>query len=157
MAWGGPNTAQVIAPPPLLFLGAAALGVAADQPLGLRPLGARGGRVALGAALFATGAGLGLWTVHLFKRAGTNVVPDKPTTALVTSGPFRRSRNPGYICQALMYLGVVAAFGSTIGLVLFGPLIALLNARVIAREEAYLERLFGDDYRRYRAAVPRWL
>ena len=157
MAWGGADTARVVAPPPLMFLGAAAAGRVLDRMLGLAPFGNRRSRVAAGATLFGSGAALAIWATVLFKRAGTNVVPNRPATALVTSGPFRWSRNPGYIGQMLMYLGLVARGGSVGGLVLLVPLLHVLNTRVIAREEAYLEGRFGEPYRRFKRAVPRWL
>ena len=157
MAWGGPDTARVVAPPPLMFLGAALAGRALDRLLRLPRLGDGRTRLAAGVTLFGAGGALALWAAVLFKRAGTNVVPDRSATALVTSGPFRWSRNPGYIGQTLMYLGLAARGGSLGGLALLGPLLHVLNSRVVVREEAYLERRFGDAYRRYTQTAPRWL
>lgn len=157
MAWGGPNTAQVLAPPPALFLGASLIGAALDKLLDVEPVGPKRVRRRLGAALVIAGFALEGWTAWSHKRRGTAVMPSKPTTALVTSGPYAVTRNP-------MYLGMVATFaGGQIFRGAIGPwlllpgLLALVNETVISREERYLESRFGGDYRRYRARVPRWL
>ena len=158
MGWGGRDTARVVAPPPLLYLAAWLAAVLADLLLRLDGLGMRAApRLLLAAVLFTAGAALGLWALALMKRAGTNVIPDRPTTALVTSGPFRWSRNPGYLCQTLIYLALVVAADSHSGLVLLAPLLVLVHYGVVKREERYLERLFGDEYRAYRRRVRRWV
>jgi len=77
--------------------------------------------------------------------------------AVVTTGPFRWTRNPIYLGMALCTAGVA------VGLNLLWPLLVLpfviwaIRRRVIAREEQYLDRVFGREYRRYRERVPRWL
>jgi protein-S-isoprenylcysteine O-methyltransferase Ste14 len=93
----------------------------------------------------------------LMFRAGTTPNPHRPTTALVAHGPYRFTRNPMYLGLALLYLGLALLVNSAWPLALFPVAIMLVDRWVIAREEAYLERVFGDAYRAYQARVRRWL
>ncbi len=76
---------------------------------------------------------------------------------LVTGGIHGWSRNPIYIGMFLIYAGIGIAAGSPWILILALPLAIILHYGVVPREEAYLERRFGDAYRDYRARVRRWL
>jgi protein-S-isoprenylcysteine O-methyltransferase Ste14 len=83
-----------------------------------------------------------------FQAAGTNIPPTLPTTALVVDGPYRRTRNPLYLGMTLVYLGLGVAAGSLWAIRLVVPLLWVMNTAVIAREEHYLERKFGDSVMR---------
>ena len=100
---------------------------------------------------------LALLTLRALSRAHTPVDPMKPTTALVTDGPFRYSRNPIYVAWTLLYLGVAFLVNALWILLLVVPVLLVLRYGVIAREEAYLTRTFGDAYRQYTTQVRRWL
>ena len=100
---------------------------------------------------------LALATLRVLSRARTPVDPMKPTTALVTEGPFRYSRNPIYVALTLLYVGVALLINALWILLLVVPAVLVLRYGVIAREEAYLTRKFGDAYRQYTAQVRRWL
>ncbi len=146
----------VVAPPPLLFLGFILLGLVLDL---IWPSSLPVGSFQYIAGLAALGLGVALlaWTIRLFRRAGTNVETRKPTHTLVTTGPYRISRNPIYIALSLIYVGI-GVLGDNLWLVgLIVPALLTIRYGVIAREEQYLEGKFGDDYRRYRSAVRRWL
>ncbi len=158
MASTGGDTPGVIAPPPLLFLGALAIGAALDFGL-LRVSTGLPGWLRLGAGgLLAAAAGtLVVGALGRFRRAGTAVEPWRPSTALVTDGIYRFTRNPVYSAMALLYLGLALAMDSGVALVLLPPLLAVVQAGVVSREERYLESKFGDEYRHYRASVRRWL
>ncbi len=148
----------VIAPPPLLFLGALAVGLALDFGLLRVPTGLpRAVRLGLGVVLAVAGAALAAGALGRFRRAGTAAEPWRPSSALVTDGVYRFTRNPMYLAMTLIYLGLALATDSALTLVLLPPLLALVQVGVISREERYLERKFGDDYRRYRSSVRRWL
>jgi len=92
-----------------------------------------------------------------FVAAGTNIPPSLPTTALVVVGIYGRTRNPLYLGTTLVYLGLSVAAGSLWAIVLVVPLMWVINVGVVAREERYLERKFGDAYRAYKARVRRWI
>lgn len=111
----------------------------------------------LAIALLVAGIGLGSWARLHLKRRGTPVDPRQPTTALVTDGPYRYSRNPLYLRVTLLYLSV-AFFVNDVWLLAVLPFVLIvLYVGVIRREERYLEAKFGDEYRAYKATVRRWL
>jgi protein-S-isoprenylcysteine O-methyltransferase Ste14 len=155
---GAPDVAGVIALPPLIFLGflaaAAVLEAVVPFPLLAAPAFPR---YLAGAALAAGGFAMIAMGTRRFQAAGTNIPPTLPTTALVVDGIYRRTRNPLYLGTTLVYLGLAVAAGSlwTIGLLV--PLMWVMNVGVVAREERYLERKFGDAYRAYKARVRRWI
>jgi protein-S-isoprenylcysteine O-methyltransferase Ste14 len=130
------------------FLAGVALELASPTP---------GIRIAV--AVLAVGARLaldGAATLNL-RRAGTSMVPMNPTTALVTSGPHRLTRNPIYLGMAFLYVAFAFALG-VIWAPAFPPAVLVIIDRfVIAREEPYLERKFGQAYRDRKARVRRWL
>ncbi len=70
---------------------------------------------------------------------------------------YGRTRNPLYLGTTLVYLGLSVAAGSLWAIVLVVPLLWVINVGVVAREERYLERKFGDAYRAYKARVRRWV
>jgi protein-S-isoprenylcysteine O-methyltransferase Ste14 len=148
----------VIAPPPLIFLGVLALALMVDfLVLPLRtglPTGSRGAAAVL---LVGCAGAFIVTALRGFRRAGTNPEPWRPSTAIVTTGVYRFTRNPMYVGMALAYVGLAMALDSGIALILFVPLIALIQAGVILREERYLEAKFGEPYRQYRGTVRRWL
>jgi protein-S-isoprenylcysteine O-methyltransferase Ste14 len=157
---GGDDVAGVIAPPPLIYLGFLLLGLGLGR---LAPAPILGERVSLpvragvGAAVAAAGVAIGVAGFRQFRKAGTEVRPDRPSTSLITGGIYRRSRNPLYISQALVYAGIAIAADSLWALACLLPTLVVVRYGVIAREEAYLERKFGDDYRRFKRTVRRWL
>lgn len=73
---------------------------------------------------------------------------------LETSGLYAIVRHPGYLGTLLVALGAVLAFGSALGFALWAPLGLLLDQRM-RREDAFLERQFGDQFRSWRARVGR--
>jgi len=155
---GAPDVAGVIALPPLIFLGFLAAAVVLEAVVPLPLLAAHVfPRYLSGAALAVGGFVLIAMGTRRFLAAGTNIPPTLPTTALVVDGIYRRTRNPLYLGMTLVYLGLGVAAASlwTIGLVV--PLIWVINVGVVAREERYLERKFGDAYRFYKARVRRWI
>ena len=144
----------VIAPPPAIFAAAALIGVGLEY-LWRTSFGAA--MWPLGAILIAVGvAGIG-FAFHLFRRAGTHPDPYRPDEALVTRGLFKFTRNPFYVGLGMIQAGLALVFDSAWILVMAAPAYVVLRYGVVAREEAYLERRFGDEYRAYKATVRRWL
>ena len=150
------DTAGVIAPPPLIFLGglAAGFGLEALLPGGTLPDVLRW---AGGGVLMLAGLALLVAFDRAFHRKHTPAEPWKPTTAIVTGGPYRLTRNPGYLGMALVYVAIALFADAPWALVPLPVVIALIDRGVIAREERYLERRFGTEYTDYRATVRRWL
>ncbi len=153
-----PDSPHVIILPPLLYVLALAAGLLLSWAAPLPPLATLGVTlVALGVTLVGLGVLLAAWGRSVMERAGTNVNPMLPTTALVTTGPFRRSRNPLYVALTLMYVGLGLLTNSLWVLALLVPVLLILHNGVVRREERYLEAKFGDAYRSYRARVRRYL
>ncbi len=110
-----------------------------------------------GIVLLVLGIAMSASAVAAFKRLGTPVIPFQRSTALVTTGLYRFTRNP-------MYLGLVAALvgaavlSGTLGAWLPIPaFVWILTTRFIHGEERFLEEIFGEAYVRYRRRVRRWL
>ena len=154
-----PETAGVIARPPLLFFAALLLGLASDRLLPA-PFDVREAdwsqRVVAG-ALIVVGLTLAATGIRNFSRSATPVSTNQPTRALVTTGIHGWTRNPIYLGLFLLYGGIGVAARSPGTLILTLPLALTIRYGVVAREEAYLERRFGDAYRDYKARVRRWL
>ncbi len=155
---GAPDVAGVIALPPLIFLGFLAAATVLEAVVPLPVLAARAlARYLAGAALAACGSVMIGMGTRRFLAAGTNIPPSLPTTALVVEGIYGRTRNPLYLGTTLVYLGLSVAAGSLWAIVLVVPLLWVINVGVVAREERYLERKFGDAYRAYKTRVRRWV
>ena len=110
-----------------------------------------------GLALVVLGIGLNIVGDAQFKRRKTVMNPFGTPSALVTSGPFRWSRNPMYLGMLLLVLGVGILLGRATPFVVPVFLFLVLNFRFVAREERTMAAHFGDDYLRYRAQVRRWM
>ena len=146
----------VVVPPPLIYVAFFLVGMGLQRyvPVPRLPLGT--GRV-LGAVLVLLWLLLTTSSFRRFWASGTSVVPVRPTTALVIEGPYRFTRNPMYLGLLLLYVGVAGWFGLVWPLLLAPVLVWVIGVSVIGREERYLTRKFGDEYRRYQAHVRRWL
>jgi protein-S-isoprenylcysteine O-methyltransferase Ste14 len=152
----------VVARPPLLFIAALLLGFGLDH---LLPLSFPISRIGLAHSISAVIAGslflFGIAAfaagIRNFARAATPVQGTRPTRALVTTGIHGWSRNPIYLGMFFAYVGIGIAVRSPWILILTLPLAITIRYGVVAREEAYLERRFGDAYRAYKARVRRWL
>jgi protein-S-isoprenylcysteine O-methyltransferase Ste14 len=156
----GENTeaVRVLAQPPLVYLSFLAAGLALHYlwvNLHFFPAGWIGH--AAGWPTFFLGLLLLLWSARTFSGSGENIRIEKPTNSLVTSGPFRFSRNPIYIGLTLAYIGLSLVFNSYWPLPFLPPVLIIIYYGVIKLEETYLEELFGQDYRDYRSQVRRWL
>ncbi len=114
-------------------------------------------RLASGGALLAAGVLIGFLSLREMRRADTTAEPNSIPAALVTRGPFRFSRNPIYIADVLVALGLALMFASvwmTAGAIAFA---AALDRLVIPAEERMLAAEFPDGYGAYRRSVRRWL
>lgn len=148
------NGPDILVHPPLLFLGPLLAGLVLDRvaPLPDIPRGAR----RLGVPILAAGLVTTGWFARTMRRAGTPVDPRRASTALVTDGPFRYTRNPGYLGFGLVYAGVSLLTNGRWSLVALPAVVAAVDRGVIAGEERYLADRFGAEYEVYRRRVRRW-
>lgn len=114
-------------------------------------------RWAVGLPLVIIATLLAVWAARTMRRAGTNISPYEPATALVVDGPYCFTRNPLYLSLAILYVGTAALANTPWPLVLLPVVLVVIQRGVIDREERYLELKFGDAYRRYKEAVKRWI
>ena len=152
------DTPGVIAPPPFIFLVFLIAGWGLDQAVATPAFPIEDmARKVVALALIIGGLVLEFWASGFFQKAGTNVVPYRPATALVTDGPYRFSRNPMYVGFAITYLGLALGLQSPIAVAFLLPCLFVMSWGVIAREERYLEAKFGRAYTDYKSRVRRWL
>jgi protein-S-isoprenylcysteine O-methyltransferase Ste14 len=151
------DTSNVIVRPPIAWALAVLAGLVLNwlMPLPFLPAAASAGW--LGTIVFALALALFAWAISAMTRAGSNVPTRLPTTTIVETGPYRLTRNPIYLGMVLGLIGLAIAFNSLWLLVTLVPFALVIRYGVIAREEAYLERKFGEVYLTYKSHVRRWL
>lgn len=110
-----------------------------------------------GLLLLALSIGVIYWCKKLFDEAETNIRPDMPSLALVTTGPYKYSRNPIYTSFLVGYAGLAMLADAPIMLLLLLPLWYALDKYVIQPEEDYLAEKFGAEYIEYMGLTHRWL
>jgi APA family basic amino acid/polyamine antiporter len=150
------DTAGVLIRPPLLYLCSLLAGGALEWlvPLPVFPAWTES---PLGPVLIAVALVLFVLAVREFARARTPIPTNEPTQAIVRSGPYRVSRNPIYLAFTLLHLGIALWVNGGWLLAALVATTAILRFGVIAREERYLERRFGDAYLDYKRSVRRWI
>ncbi len=125
--------------------------------LGGDPVDLGGWRVPLGSALVVLFVGWNGWSLWLFGRHRTGLLPGQPTHALIETGPYRLSRNPLYVGLLTLYVGVALLLPTFWGLVLIPTAVLLVHWGAIRPEERFLHERFGASYDGYAGRVRRWL
>lgn len=92
-----------------------------------------------------------------FFQSKNTLIPVKPASSLQTNGIYGITRNPMYAGLAIVYLGITCFIGNWWNIILFPLLFLIIQEYVIKKEEKYLEREFGQQFRDYRKKVRRWL
>ncbi|MCB1377101.1 MAG: isoprenylcysteine carboxylmethyltransferase family protein [Alphaproteobacteria bacterium] len=146
--------------PPIIFILAAAAGMVLHWlvPLPFLPDGpARFVAAAMGLCGLCAGVALEIVTVLTFRRHRTTILPHRGATALITDGPFAKSRNPIYTGNTLLIISAGLLFGIW-WLVVAAPIAAAAVRKLaIEREETHLAARFGPAWTDYAARTPRWL
>jgi protein-S-isoprenylcysteine O-methyltransferase Ste14 len=146
----------IVVAPPLLFLLGWVVGAGVRWYTGM-------GKVAafwlplVGWPLIVAGVLLAIWGAWTLRRHHTGILPHRPTTTIVTNGPYRFSRNPLYLAMTLVYIGTALLLRNWWALVMLPGVLIALHPLAIFREEAYLTTKFGAIYSEYRDRVPRWI
>jgi protein-S-isoprenylcysteine O-methyltransferase Ste14 len=148
-------------PPPFLFVGGILAGWLLESrvhrlpliPESVPPIVSR----ALGYLLILIGLWIAGWGLMTFARAHTAIIPNKPASSLVDTGPYSFTRNPMYTGLTLQYLGIGIILNWGWSILLLPVVVFLLHRFVIRREERYLSEAFGESYDEYRARVKRWV
>ncbi len=121
------------------------------------PFSLGGWRVPLGWALVLFFVAWNGWSLWLFGRHETGLLPGQATNAMIEEGPYRLSRNPLYVGLLALYLALALLGGTVWGLVLFPIAVLLVRWGAIRPEERFLHRRFGAEYDDYARRVRRWL
>ena len=152
----GSRPSAVPWPPVLLAVAiVAALALGRVYPLAWTGLDDRPAR-AIGYGLGIAGIGLMAWGLGTLVRGRTNVWPHRQADQLVTAGPFRIWRNPIYMGEVLILLGL-AQITYNIWFAILAPVFALAVYKLaILPEEGHLEARFGDTYVDYKGRTRRW-
>jgi protein-S-isoprenylcysteine O-methyltransferase Ste14 len=100
---------------------------------------------------------LATWFARTMRGADTTLDVDKPVSSLVEDGPFRYSRNPGYLSLTMLYAGIAILRNALWAILLLPLVLYVMKREVIEREERYLQRTFGEEYLAYKRRVRRWV
>lgn len=149
--------ADVVAMPPVIYLASIVLGVVARIVFGGAILPHSLPRLLAGAVLFVAGVAGGFVFVAVFRRTGQDRSPRTPTDTLSLDGPFRTTRNPAYVSLTVTQIGLAFLLDNPWLLAVLVPVLLLMHFGVVLREEAYLERKFGEEYLAYKRRVRRYL
>jgi protein-S-isoprenylcysteine O-methyltransferase Ste14 len=110
-----------------------------------------------GVLVFCIGGAIAIAAEIGFKRAGTAVLPTRPTTAIVGTGIYRLTRNPMYLGMSLALAGLGLGLNQMWFLLVLPIAMLAVTKLAIEREEAYLAQKFGAEYLAYKAKVRRWV
>jgi protein-S-isoprenylcysteine O-methyltransferase Ste14 len=143
-------------PPPPIYLLALLLGLLLDRRMHV-PFLPRGVARLLGWPLVGGGMTLAAWFARTMRGADTTMHINRPVSRVVQDGPFRFSRNPGYLSLTMLYAGIAVLRNALWAVVLLPLVVYVIQREVIEREERYLERTFGEEYLAYKARVHRWV
>jgi protein-S-isoprenylcysteine O-methyltransferase Ste14 len=156
MSDGENDSAGAVAPPPLIYLVAFGLGYLIHRSY---PVSFPTNRLIdfIGGLFVGVAIALAIVSVSELSSANTTILPYSSTTAIVKTGPFKYTRNPIYLANTLGYIGLSILLGTLWPLIFLPIVIVVMDRGVIAREERYLSRKFGEEYDAYRARVRRWL
>jgi protein-S-isoprenylcysteine O-methyltransferase Ste14 len=150
------DSAGVKFPPPFVYAGAVIGGYLLNRWAPL-PIGTNAWWEVGAMILVALWGALTLSSFALFWRGRNSVVPNRPASKLVVSGPYRFTRNPMYVGLGLLTTAIAIVLNTWWPVVLLVPALAIIRATVIAREESYLRRRFGAEYDAYTRRVRRWI
>lgn len=156
MANDKPDNPGIRVPPPLIYLMPLVLGLLLNRRFPVPFLPRRAANV-LWWPLVGGGVLLSGWFFQAMRSADAPVRTDKPVSRLTTSGPFRYTRNPGYLSVAMIYAGIAVKRNALWAILLLPAVLYVIQREVIGREERYLEHTFGEEYLAYKTRVRRWV
>ena len=148
--------ASRIFPPAFVYVGGLAVGLLLHllYPVQVLPTPFT---IGIGLLLIAASGPIAIYVLRAYPRAKTTFLFSKPSSALITNGLYRFSRNPGYVSLTLLYVAIGFLVNSLWVLLMVVPAVTVVHFGIIKREERYLDSKFGDEYREYKTAVRRWV
>jgi protein-S-isoprenylcysteine O-methyltransferase Ste14 len=145
--------------PPVIYLSAAAVALAINAilPLPWPTGGSAASLLMVGLFCAALAFALDLSAALAFRKHKTTILPHRAASNLITSGPFRFSRNPIYVANTLLMTAAGLIFGIGWLVIAAGPAAVLTHHLAVKREEVHLAKTFGSAWATYAARVPRWV
>jgi protein-S-isoprenylcysteine O-methyltransferase Ste14 len=111
----------------------------------------------VGSTLLLVGFLIRVWATYYFYQNQMRVIATVPQGTLLTSGPYRYSRNPLYLGgNVFIFFGASLLLGSPMAVAITAFHLPFVNL-FIRREETQLAQRFGEDWARYKSAVRRWI
>ena len=150
------DNAGVLAPPPLLFLACVSAGALLHHYYPVRLMD-RQFAWWMGGTLACVAGVLAAWAMLVMRASGTNIRPDRPVLAVVSTGPYKFTRNPMYLSLCLLEASTGFFLNDWMPFLFVLPLALLLHFGVVLREERYLEKKFGVQYLTLKRRVHRWI
>ena len=143
-------------PPPVLYLAGLVSGVVLN---GLWPISLVQNALgyALGSVLVLLSIGIIVPVIRRYRGAKTPFDVRKTSTTLITDGPNRFSRNPGYVALTMIYLGIALFLNNAWVMLAVVPIFIVMDRWVVPNEEGHLAKVYGEEYAEYKASVRRWL
>jgi len=151
------DTPAVRIPPPVIVVVFLILGLACDYFMNYTFGSAVVWLKYIGIVLCVVGLGIAVVCAVMYRKAETSILPHTADSNMIETGPFGWSRNPIYLSMLLIFIGVSFIMDAPAALLFAVPAYLALRYYVIAREEAYLTRRFGDAYTSYQSRVRRWI
>jgi protein-S-isoprenylcysteine O-methyltransferase Ste14 len=143
-------------PPPLIYVLGLLAGWLLERKHPLAPL-PRNFAIAAGIVLLIAGLALARSGARAIWKANSSIIPMRPTTAIVSDGVYRFTRNPMYVSMVVIYVGIALLIRASWALVLLPVVVIAVDRLVIAKEEGYLRGKFGETYMNYCSRVRRWI
>ena len=143
-------------PPPLIYVLGLLAGWLLERKHPLVPL-PRNFAIAAGIVLLIAGLALARSGARAIWKANSSIIPMRPTTAIVSDGVYRFTRNPMYVSMVVIYVGIALLIRAPWAIVLLPAVVIAVDRLVIAKEESYLRGKFGDYYMNYCSRVRRWI
>lgn len=148
----------VYVPPPLFYVACFFLAIFLQKVVPLNTsFFVSGASKVIGVTILVIGLFFNLPSIRQFFKTKNTLITIKPANSLQTTGIYSISRNPMYVSLLLFYAGIAFLLGNWWHFILLPLLILIVQEYVIRREEKYLDRRFGDDYKNYRVKVRRWI
>jgi protein-S-isoprenylcysteine O-methyltransferase Ste14 len=145
-------------PPPIIFFAFVILGYAANRIMPFDFIfSAWAVRLLVGMPIFIISGIIAVSAVVVMMKNKTAINYNNPTTKFLSKGPFSFTRNPLYLSLLLAMAAIAVIANSVWYLIFFVIMFLIFNFGIVAREERYLTKSFGDEYIQYKNKVRRWV
>ena len=111
----------------------------------------------LGLILILSGISLVFVSLRFMRKMKTTFIPDGTPEVLISSGPFKFSRNPIYLGMLTILVGLAFLMSSLSAIIIAIVFGTIINFTWIAHEEKKLQELFSEDWENYSSKVRRWI